>query len=597
MIRILKRLFRMMEKYKSRLYLGILFSMINNMLGLIPIMCGVWTIKVILDDINGIAVLDRTFVFSLIGFIVGSILLRWLFAYLRATRQDSIAHEITTSERLKIGDILKRVSLGFLQKKNMGELTTAITTDLAFFEMQAMNVINNIVDSYVFLFLTIIWLLFFSPALGIAALLAVIISSIGLHLIEYQSRKNSPARQESINEMADEIVQYVRGMAVVKSFKQEGVASEGLYRSYQKSREINIRMERNFAPCDALHRLGLYLGTSAITVITAFMALNGKIELPMALMLIVYSYVMFNTIEAANTSLHVLEMLDTAAEKLQSIEETEFIDKNGKDISIHHYDIDFHDVSFGYEVNFAEGKRKGTLGRDSREVLSHISFHIPQNTTTAIVGPSGSVKTTICRLLARFYDIEKGEITIGDRNIKEFTCDSLLKNISMVFQNVYLFHDTIRNNILFGNPAATEEEMIEAAKAARCHNFIMDLPDGYETVISEGGSTLSGGEKQRISIARAMLKNAPIVILDEATASVDPENEHLIQQAISNLTHGKTIIIIAHRLATIENADQILVIDNGKVTQRGTHEELSQQDGLYRRFIHIRKKAEGWTIG
>ena len=191
----------------------------------------------------------------------------------------------------------------------------------------------------------------------------------------------------------------------------------------------------------------------------------------------------------------------------------------------------------------------------------------------------------------------KKVITVGGQNVKDFTCDSLLKNISMVFQNVYLFHDTIRNNILFGAPNATEEEMIAAAKAARCHDFIMALPDGYDTLIGEGGSTLSGGEKQRISIARAILKNAPIVILDEATASVDPENEHLIQQAISNLTHGKTIIVIAHRLATIENADQILVVDEGKITQRGTHKQLSAQEGIYRRFINIREKAEGWSIG
>lgn len=582
MIKILKRLFSMMEQYKGRLYLGIVLSMVNNMLGIVPIMCGVWMIKSILDDRNGVAALDRSFVFLLTGVIVGTILLRWLLAYIRAAKQDSIAHEVTSAERLKIGDILKRVPLGFLQRKNMGELTTAITTDLAFFEIQAMNVINNIVDSYIFLLLTIICLFFFSPMLGLAALLAVAVSSLGLQMIERMSRKNSPVRQEATDEMADEIVQYVRGMAVVKSFKQEGVASEGIYRAFRKSKDINIRMEKNFAPFDAFHRFGLYMGTAAITVITAFMALNGTMELPMALMMIVYSFIMFNTIEAANTSLHVLEILDAAAEKLQSIDEAEFIDKDGRDITIDRYDVAFKDVSFGY---------------DSRDVLRHVSFEIPQNTTTAIVGPSGSGKTTICSLLARFYDVRQGKITVGGRDIREFTCDSLLRNISMVFQNVYLFHDTIRNNILFGNPAATEEELTAAAKAARCHDFIMALPEGYDTVVGEGGSSLSGGEKQRISIARAMLKNAPIVILDEATASVDPENEHLIQQAISSLTHGKTIIVIAHRLATIENADQILVVEDGRITQKGTHKKLSGQDGLYRRFIHIREKAEGWTIG
>jgi ABC-type multidrug transport system, ATPase and permease components len=581
MIRILKRLFAMMSKYKGRLQLGIILSMVSHWLGIIPIMCGAWTLKLILDDVNDIESLQNNHVFSLIAIIMISILLRWLFAYIRATKQDSIAYEITAEERLKIGDVLKRVSLGFLQKKNMGELVTAITTDLAFFEMQAMSTINSIVDSYIFLLLTIVCMVFFSIPLGGASLLALIVSSIGLQAIEYMSRKNSPIRQESINEMADETVQYVRGMAVVKSFKQEGVASEGLYRSFEKSRKINVKMELNFTPFDTLHRLSLYAGTTAITMITAFAALRGEMEIYMALMMIVYSYVMFNTIETANVSLHTLEILDTVVDKLRGIEDAEFIDRDGKDISIGSYGIAFDKVSFGY---------------DSREVLKDISFSIPQNTTTAIVGPSGSGKTTVCSLIARFYDIQKGQITIGDQNIKNFTCDALLKNMSMVFQNVYLFQDTIRNNILFGNPEATEQEVATAAQAARCHEFIMALPNGYDTVIGEGGSTLSGGEKQRISIARAMLKNAPIVILDEATASVDPENEHLIQQAISNLANGKTIIIIAHRLATIENADQILVIDDGQITQQGTHNELIEQDGLYKRFIDIRQKAEGWTI-
>ena len=225
-----------------------------------------------------------------------------------------------------------------------------------------------------------------------------------------------------------------------------------------------------------------------------------------------------------------------------------------------------------------------------------MSFNIPEGTSTAIVGASGSGKTTICSLLARFYDVNEGSIEVGGHDIRELTCDSLLKNISMVFQNVYLFNDTVRANILFGAPDASEEDMINAAKKACCHDFIMKLPNDYDTVIGEGGGTLSGGEKQRISIARAMLKNAPIIILDEATASIDPENEHLIQNAIAELTKGKTIITIAHRLATIENADQILVVDNGKIVQKGRHTELMAREGMYRRFINIRRKAEEWSI-
>lgn len=236
------------------------------------------------------------------------------------------------------------------------------------------------------------------------------------------------------------------------------------------------------------------------------------------------------------------------------------------------------------------------FGYDSRQVLHDVSFTIPEHTSTAIVGPSGSGKTTICSLLARFYDPDSGSISVGGHDIRQLTCDSLLSNISMVFQNVYLFHDTIRANICFGKPDATEQEMIAAAKKACCHDFIMALPQGYDTVIGEGGGTLSGGEKQRISIARAMLKDAPIIILDEATASVDPENEHLIQSAISELTRGKTIITIAHRLATIEQADQILVVDDGRIVEQGTHAQLIRQPGRYQQFVRIREKAEGWSL-
>ena len=298
-------------------------------------------------------------------------------------------------------------------------------------------------------------------------------------------------------------------------------------------------------------------------------------------MLDMFSFMIFGSVEAMNNAAHVLEVIDATLDKLDGIEHADMIDKDGKAISLQNADIAFRDVTFSY---------------DTVPVLRNISFSIPQSSTTAIIGPSGSGKTTVCNLIARFYDVDSGEVTVGGENVRNMTCDSLLRNISMVFQKVYLFHDTVENNIRFGNPNATQEEIIEAAKKAQCHDFITALPDGYETVIGEGGSTMSGGEKQRISIARAILKNANIVILDEATASIDPENEHLIQQAISELTIGKTVIVIAHRLATIEHADQILVIDNGQVVQKGMHRQLVQQDGLYRRFVTIREQAEGWSI-
>ena len=334
-------------------------------------------------------------------------------------------------------------------------------------------------------------------------------------------------------------------------------------------------------PCNCLHLFSLKAASIAIVAVAAWLTYNGSMELPTMLMLDMFSFMIFGSVEAMNNAAHVLEVIDATLDKLDGIEHADIIDKDGKDISLQNTDIAFRDVTFSY---------------DKVPVLRNISFSIPQGSTTAIVGPSGSGKTTICNLIARFYDVDSGKVTVGGEDVRNMTCDSLLRNISMVFQKVYLFHDTIEKNIRCGNPSARKEEIIEAAKKARCHDFIMALPDGYETVIGEGGSTLSGGEKQRISIARAILKNANIVILDEATASIDPENEHLIQQAISELTIGKTVIVIAHRLATIEHGDQILVVYKGQVVQKGTHQQLVQQEGLYRRFIMIREQAEGWSI-
>ena len=305
-------------------------------------------------------------------------------------------------------------------------------------------------------------------------------------------------------------------------------------------------------------------------------------DFSVALVFIFFSFSIFASLEPISDSAHTLSVINDAMDQLDALRGEHLIDADGKDIPLTHYDIEFRHVDFGY---------------DSRQILKDVSFKIPEKTSTAIVGPSGSGKTTICSLLARFYDPQKGSISVGGHNLKKLTCDSLLSNISMVFQNVYLFNDTIRANICFGKSDATEEEMIAAAKKARCHDFIMALPNGYDTVVGEGGGTLSGGEKQRISIARAMLKDAPIIILDEATAFTDPENEDKIQQSIAALTRGKTIITIAHRLATIEYADQILVVDDGRIAERGTHEELMRQDGVYKRFIQIREKAEGWRIG
>ncbi len=581
MFRIVNRLIHWTGRYKKRIYIGFIYAFFHSIFTAVPIMLAAKGMSAVLDDFRGVASLDGRDIWLLLGAMILAVLGRYLFSYLRAITQESVGYEATADERIQLGDILKRVSLGFFSKNNMGELSAAATTDLSFMEMFAMNMVNTVVNGYITVIVLILFLMFYSPLASGIALIGVLLSALFLHLLEKRSRKNAPVHQKAQDDMVESSIEYLRGMQVVKAFKQEGISIAGIKKAYNDSKKINIKIEVEYMPFNCLHLFSLKSASIAIVAVAAFLTFNGNMDLPTMLMLDMFSFMIFGSVESMNNAAHVLEVIDTTLDKLERIEHAKIIDKEGKDITLKNTDIEFQNVTFSY---------------DKTPVLNDVSFSIPQGSTTAIVGPSGSGKTTICNLIARFYDVDNGKIIIGGENIRQMTCDSLLRNISMVFQKVYLFHDTIENNIRFGNPDATQEEIIDAAKKARCHDFIMTLPNGYQTVIGEGGSTLSGGEKQRISIARAILKNANIVILDEATASIDPENEHLIQQAISELTIGKTVIVIAHRLATIEHADQILVVDNGQIVQKGTHNQLIHQEGIYKRFINIREQTEGWSI-
>lgn len=577
----IKRLLHWAGGYRKRLYLGCLCSFFSVWCTAIPIVIAAWTLGLVIADFRGENSLEWNIIWlSLFGIVI-SIFLRYIFSYWKAKLQESIGYEIAAEERLKIGNVLKRVSLGYFSKNSTGDILTAITGDLSSLELQGMKLIDAIVNGYINLLAIVIILLIVCPMAALTSLVGAILSALALNGISKKSRKNAPAKQISQERITDASLEYIHGLPIVKSFGQEGASIEEWKTACEKHKNINLKIMHGFVPNNCLHLLALKIASVLLILISGIFTIQGNLTISIFLLIAMFAFMIFGAVENMNDSVHMLGLIDTSMDKLENIENAEFIDEAGRDFSIASYNIDFTDVSFGY----------GEI-----EVLHNLSFQIPQNTTTAIVGPSGSGKSTICNLITRFYDVNSGSVKIGGHDVREFTCDSLLKNISMVFQNVYLFNDTIRNNIKFGKSDATEDEIIEAAKKACCHDFIMALPEGYDTMIGEGGSSLSGGEKQRISIARAILKNAPIILLDEATASIDPENEHLIQQAISELIQGKTIVTIAHRLATIENADQILVVDHGKIVQKGTHDQLIQQKGIYRSFINIRERAEGWSI-
>ena len=581
MFKTMKRIIRWAGRYKKRLYLGSVCSFFSSLATAIPTMVAAYALDKAIQAYWTNTAIEPALIWQTLWIIVGSIALNFLLSYLRAVLQESIGTEVAAGQRIHLGDVLKRVPLGYFSQNSVGDILAGVTTELSVLELQGMKMMDAVINGYAKFIAIVLCLIFFSPVAAAISVIGVVLSALALHGISRHSEKTATTAHEAVENMSGAAIEYIRGLSIVKSFGQEGASTQSFRSANKALKDIRIGIEKGFTPFNCLHLFALKLASMGIVFICAWQAAQGQMSMAFFLMFVLFSFVMFGSVENINDAAHLLGVIDSAMDKLEALENAEYIDQDGTDIKPTSYDIEFKDVSFGY---------------DDRMVLHDLNFTIPQNATTAIVGPSGGGKTTLCNLIARFYDVNSGTITLGGTDIRIFTCDSLLRNISMVFQNVYLFRDTIKNNIKFGRPDAADEQIIAAAKAARCHDFIMALPDGYDTVIGEGGSSLSGGEKQRISIARAMLKDAPIVILDEATASIDPENEHLIQEAISALTHGKTIITIAHRLATIEKADQILVIDGGTVAQRGTHEELLEQEGTYKTFIKIREQAEGWRI-
>lgn len=580
-----KRIINWCGTFKKNLYIGFVFSFFSGWFAAMPVIWAAYIVGKIVEKSGSNETVSTAWVGRSIGILLVFIFLRFLFDYLRARFQEAISYELIARDRLAVGDAMKRVSLGYFQNMNTSTILNSITTGLHTLEGMGIRMIDNFVGGYLNFVCILLWLTYINWRAGAISVAGAAVSFVFLLVISRYSTKNAPVLAEANKDLTGATLEYARGLAVVKSFGRAGASMDAMRKACRDSRDINLKIEWGYIPFNALHLLALKTASVCIAISAFYLGASGQIGFTEVILMVLLSFHVFGSLEPISDSAHVLAIIDDAFDHLDALTGESFIDSDGKDIDIHSYDIEFDHVDFSYGE-----------GADRRQVLHDVSFKIPQNTVTAVVGPSGSGKSTICNLIARFYDADDGSVEVGGHDVKEFTCDSLLSNMSMVFQNVYLFNDTIRSNICFGKPDATEDEMIAAAKKACCHDFIMALPDGYDTVIGEGGGSLSGGEKQRISIARAILKDAPIIILDEATASVDPENEHLIQAAISELTKGKTIVTIAHRLATIEQADQILVVDDGQIVQSGTHSELANVPGRYKDFVDIRRRSEGWKI-
>ena len=581
-----KRIIDWCGSFKKNLYIGFIFSFFSGWFAAMPVIWAAYMIgKLVECEGQGKAV-STVWIGKSIVILLFFIFLRFLFDYLRARFQESISYELIARDRLAVGDALKRVSLGYFQNMNTGTILNSITTGLHTLEGMGIRMIDNFVGGYLNFICILLWLTCMNWRVGLIAVTGAAVSLIFLLIISKYSTRNAPVLAAANRDLTGATLEYARGLSVVKSFGKAGASMDSMKKACRDSRDINLKIEWGYIPYNALHLLALKTASVCIVIAAFYLGFSGQLDFTYMMIIILLSFHVFGSLEPIADCAHVLAVIDDALDYLDALTKESFIDADGQQIEIAHYDIEFQNVDFSYGE-----------GRERRQVLHNVNLKIPEYSVAAIVGPSGSGKSTICNLIARFYDADSGSVRVGGHDVKEFTCDSLLSNISMVFQNVYLFHDTVRNNICFGKTDATEAEMVEAAKKARCHDFIMALPEGYDTVIGEGGGSLSGGEKQRISIARAILKDAPIIILDEATASVDPENEHLIQAAISELTKGKTIVTIAHRLATIEQADQILVVDNGQIIQRGTHTELVAVPGKYKDFVDIRSQSEGWKIG
>lgn len=502
------------------------------------------------------------------------------FGYFTQLGSVSVGFEMAKDKRLYFGSLFKKLYLGFFSKNSVGNINSTLTTSISTVEQVAPIILIHVIGGILSAISIVLGFAYYEWQVSVVIFAGILTY---LFVVNYQmkiSRSEAPKRQLAQTKLTESAIEFIQGISVIKAFGM-GEKDERVKKDIDGSSVNNINLSEKSIPSSIGAGLTIQLFEIMIISYAFFMWNSGEISPQKAINLLIMSFVIFQSVSQAGSILSMIGLLDSSLKDISSMENAEEIKVLSPIQNIKSNEIEFKNVSFSYG--------KG-------EVLKGISVALKPNTLTAIIGPSGSGKTTFCKLIPRFYDVSEGEILIGGAKITNISTEELMKNISMVFQNVYLFEDTIMNNIRLAKPNASDEDIISAAKKARCHDFIKSLQKGYETKIGEAGSTLSGGEKQRIAIARAILKDAPIVILDEFTSALDVENERHILQAIDNLVQNKTVIMIAHRLETVKKADNIIVLDKGEIAQEGTHNELITQDGIYKSFISIRERANKWSF-
>ncbi|MGI5099227.1 ABC transporter ATP-binding protein [Treponema vincentii] len=495
--------------------------------------------------------------------------------------QTEGGYDTCAKKRVEIAEHLRYLPMGYFNANSLGQITSITTNIMESLENIAARVVMLVCDGLLTTSLIIVMLFFFDWRIACVLLCGFALFLFANSRLQIAAEKVSGKKIRADERLVEKVLEYLQGMTEVKAYRLTGVKSKELNEAISENSKINIDMEMTLVPRIALQSFIAKLTGVAMVAFSCVFYCAGSMDALNAVVMVISAFIIYASLETAGQYSSLLRVVDMSVDRAQEILNTPQMDISGENITPAVRDITAQDIAFSYE---------------KRKIIDGISLKIPEKTTTAIVGPSGGGKTTLVNLLARFWDVDGGTVMLGGRNVKDYDMDSLMANFSFVFQSVYLFHDTIANNIRFGQSGAPMEDVIAAAKKACCHDFISSLPHGYDTVVGEGGASLSGGEKQRISIARAMMKNAPVIFLDEATANVDPENENELMHAIQALTAEKTVIMIAHRLKTVERADQIIVVDHGKIVQHGTHTQLLEQDGIYRNFIGERREAASWKV-